>query len=308
MQFRLHRRQSTADTLRDLGDDLLQNAADRLRSAEVTPDDVHRTRTAIKRVRTLRGIVAPDDRPLDRSLRDINRALSGRRDADVLTATWHDLASRASPRKSAAFVDAEPVLAELTAEPVTAATPRYRSLAQQMDRCRQQWLRREIDNDGWLLLAPAFQNAYRGGRRQWQRLGTSPKAADLHALRKRAKQLQYLLELLQPASRERLAGERAAVEALTDLLGLHHDLEVLSERLAGDRAWPSATVRQQVGSVLRRRQEDLVRRILRQAATVFTEKPRDYLRRLERYWTTWREAPALGRPRPTHARRPVKPR
>lgn len=312
MSFRLRRRKPVAETVRDLGTSLLKQAADLLQVEPPTAPRIHRARTSIKRLRTLLTLVDPEmgpaPRPLDRQLRDANRALSVRRDADVLQATWRDLARQGPARKSAGFAESEAVLAALAAARPDQEPLALDAVVWQLHRARRAWQKLTIDGNGWPLFAAGLRASYRRGRRQWRRTRQRPDADALHALRKQGKHLQYLLELLEPASPDRLSGERAAVEALTDLLGRHHDLEVLALALDRELPWPSSRARRQVLSVLRKRQATLTRRALRRAESLFAEPPKDYLRRMKRYWTVWRKPVGSQRPPRKTRRLTVKPR
>jgi CHAD domain-containing protein len=82
-------------------------------------------------------------------------------------------------------------------------------------------------------LLAGLRRIYRQGRAGHRRVLDAPTTENLHAWRKRVKDLRYGSELLGDADAKRLRQVRRRARTLSELLGDDHDLAVLAE-MAGD--------------------------------------------------------------------------
>jgi len=202
---------------------------------EPAPETIHQARKSLKKLRAwlrlLRGELGSHYVLLNRLLRDAGRSLSGQRDADValqtlrrlrlgrqLTApqyqTLRTLLSRDRPSGDAA------VAASRARRLMKAA----RLYFDELD------LRTIDDETGDLTLRRHLRNQRMRCRRQLHRVGARPRAETLHDWRKQVKYLGYQHGLLAPRLRD--AGDDvAALKALGETLGLHHDFHALAQRL-----------------------------------------------------------------------------
>jgi hypothetical protein len=156
-------------------------------------------------------------RAYNRELRDQGRALSGTRDADVMVETVDLLAEHNTRRvKRAHFMAVRGRFVAGTAGELP--EHRMRELAGGVDR----WPLGGVSADA---LVEALTTTYRRGRKA---AAKPPTTENLHAWRKRVKDLWYQARLL---SDKRLARE---AKALSKLLGSDHDLAVLSGELPAD--------------------------------------------------------------------------
>jgi CHAD domain-containing protein len=102
--------------------------------------------------------------------------------------------------------------------------------------------------------------AWRRVRKKVEQLPAHPMPEDLHALRKRAKQGRYALELLTPIVGETASNTAEALEEMQEVLGDHHDAVVATGWLhdaAGDSGVEDAFVAGTLAGVLAGDQDEL---------------------------------------------------
>jgi CHAD domain-containing protein len=124
--------------------------------------------------------------------------------------------------------------------------------------------------------------SYRRGRRAMKAAAKSREEADVHGWRKRAKDLWYELRLFSDAWPSVLQASAAEAHRLGDLLGDHHDLAVLLDDLRERNLGESETAA--LEAAIDRRQEELVTEALPLGRRLYAERPKDFARRLRRYW------------------------
>jgi CHAD domain-containing protein len=233
--------------------------------AALDAEFLHDFRVALRRTRSvlrqLRGVFPPGEHERFRAeFRWLQQATGPARDLDVYVLEW--------PAMSALL--AERWRAEL--EPVVAALRRRRELAQRgcaaalrserALRLRADWaglLDRLVslpDADRPAAARPIGELAGRRIARVYRRMvehgraiAVDSPASEYHELRKRGKELRYLLELFgRPLYPEEMVGRLVeALKRLQDVLGRHQDREVqvamlcsLAEELGGQAARPQA--------------------------------------------------------------------
>jgi CHAD domain-containing protein len=269
----------------------LDRAVERLREAgeegDALAEAIHGARKDLKKARAalrlVRGELGKQTfKRENRALRDAARGLSASRDAEVKLETLDSLvdggdtpSGATAPWREALAADRDRIVGgegDGTAETVAAIEAVAARAAA--------W---EIRTDGWRLLAPGIDTAYREGRRAFRALGDAPGFEAVHELRKRGKDLWYQVRLLRetwPAVLDATAGE---IHDFTDLLGDHHDLTVLAVDLAG-RTEVGATHRETLRGLIEARQADLLADAVAGAERVYAEKPKAFVGRLRAYW------------------------
>jgi CHAD domain-containing protein len=192
---------------------------------------LHDARTDLKKSRSLLRLLRPGLEPQGyademSALREIGRALSDARDADVLPATLARLRQR--------WPDAvpQPVYVSLEARLNDRAHDADAGdvLAGQVGALREAQRRVE----GWDLrlhwddLLDEFTCTFRRGRKAMRRAQREPTDENLHEWRKRVKDHHYHLRLLEAAWPGVLDVYAAESQHLANLLGDDHDLAVLA--------------------------------------------------------------------------------
>jgi CHAD domain-containing protein len=143
-----------------------------------------------------------------------------------------------------------------------------------------------LRTDSWALVGPGLAKSYRDGRRAMKRVvAAGPSGENVHAWRKRAKDLWYQLRIVRDAWPELLGETIDQAHELTDLLGDHHDLAVLVDDL---RSRDDLGDRDAFESAIEKRQQELLVAARGIGRRLYAEKPKAFKRRIKRYWRAWR--------------------
>lgn len=272
-----------AEAQLDLTIELLRGAPQEERPA----DAVHEARKALKRLRALlrlgEGAIADQRfRHENRTLRDVGRALSGTRDAQVLLETLDGLRTR---YREAVHEEAWSGLRASLAGAATkagAVDPAHaasltRVLAGVRERAPQ-WAAPQNGRPD--ALANGFKSVYRRGRRAYATASSQPNGENLHGLRKRAKDLWHSAQLLEGVGAKQLRPLKQAAHHLADLLGDDHDLMILREHSLEHPELLSPLELELLLALISARQQDLQREAIACAAELYGEKPKKLLSRM----------------------------
>jgi CHAD domain-containing protein len=252
---------------------------------------VHSARKAVKKERSLlrlaRGAMAPKQRRREnRALRQAARGLSGVRDADVMVETVTQLSDRfAGQLPESAFTQIADQLER------TRGAQHGRRTASALDTRAVQELgavRLRIDDwqlkrSGWSAIETGLLRCYRQGRKAFARARREPSLEDLHAWRKRVKDLWYHERLLAPVCGPAIRGQAKDAHRLADLLGDDHDLGVLRQTLTRDHIAVAVDLDAVVRLIDHRRAE-LQAEAIHIGERVYAEKPKAFRRRMQRSW------------------------
>jgi CHAD domain-containing protein len=142
-----------------------------------------------------------------------------------------------------------------------------------------------LEDDSWELVEAGLIRGYRRARRAMRRVRSAEKADDVHRWRKRTKDLWYHLRLLRGVWKPVVGKTADQAHELADLLGNHHDLDVL----AGDlRTRETIDRREAIFKLIERRQRQLLKQAIKLGERLFAEKPKAFGRRFKGYWRAWR--------------------
>jgi hypothetical protein len=106
--------------------------------------------------------------------------------------------------------------------------------------------------------------------------------------RKRVKEHVHHMRLLQDVWPEAMKARRKEAETLADCLGDDHDLELLRLALPSCRPHARAKCLRRVRGLVDERQSGLRAVALTVGGRLYAEKPKEFARRIERYWRSWR--------------------
>jgi CHAD domain-containing protein len=260
------------DSVRRVGRDQLDAAAAGLYRPDDPVEAVHDARKRLKKARALLRLSRPalrrrEFRAANRSLRDQARALSGTRDADVLVQTVDALAERFAGQLPKARFDAVRAAVDTRSAP-TGELPadELHSLAA----AAESWAVDDADPD---TLERGVVKTYRRGRKALAAADADPTAENLHAWRKRVKDLWYQQRLLEQAWPGLLKAQAAEAKALSKLLGDDHDLVVLREHVRDD----------DIRALIDQRRQELLAESRALGRRVYAEKPKAFRDRLRTY-------------------------
>ena len=295
--FRLARDEGVGAGLARIAAGRAEAAVEGLRSAAAGEADaaeaVHESRKDLKKLRAVLRLLEGElgkraYRRENARFRDAGRALSQVRDAEVKLETLNVLA------------DDTEELPERAVETWRQGLESDRRAAANIDRGRaaaeaielvegglESILSWELEDGSWKTVEAALTRTYRRGRRAMKAAESSRSEGDFHEWRKRAKDLWYQLRLFEAAWPQLLGATAEEAHRLSELLGGHHDLALLREDLGERRLAEPATAA--LEAAIGRRQEQLTGEALPLGRRLYAERPRDFVRRLRRYWEAFEE-------------------
>jgi CHAD domain-containing protein len=295
VSYRLRDREGMADGVRRVVAEQLERAVAELRELDAEDRDaaVHDARKRLKKARSALRLARDDigqdvRRPENAAMRDAARRLAGARDAQVLIETLDDLSARAGgPAPPAGAVRAlrrrlvrdrdELAAATQTDEAASAAAAEIDGV---LERSRG-W---PLDEDGFAAACAGLKRIYRRGRRAMGDAVEDGGDEAWHEWRKRVKDLWYSLRILRPVARAQLKGPADEADALSDVLGDHHDVAVLRSALDEHASELDPDDVERLREALDRRRDELRRAALPLGRRLYAERPGDFAARLGAYW------------------------
>ncbi len=255
-------------------------------------EGVHDARTSLKRARALLRLVRPTlGEPVfteqnDR-LRAIGRTLSAARDAVVLVQVLDELRERSPEALGDRVYEElrERFVVQREAASVSEAT-RVATVAA-LVLAKESIAKLTIEDRGFRAIEPGLRALYAAGLRRLKRSRRRPEDARLHALRKRVKDLTYLVALLEPIWPPVLLGMHETLKRLGDRLGENRDLALLRAALAKE-AFLLPDELAPLNAAIDARRALLGNKAIPLAQRLFAERPRRFTARLGAYWDAWR--------------------
>lgn len=272
--------------------DQIDAAIAEIDSAELSREQVvHQVRKRCKKLRALVRLIRPgfDDYVRENAaFRDMARTLGGVRDQDVLIETCDKIS--ACYGKDADTEALQAVRTILLADKQDAANgalldERLATFRQAMMQARQRaefWI---VRDDGFAALSGGLRTMLKQAGRTMAAAREKPTAETMHEWRKRVKYHWYHARLLRSIWPAAMQAHLAAASELADLLGDHHDLTVLRERLT---ELPHLHGARSVDKMAAKREKELAEEIFQKGALLLAERPKALARRWGRYWQLWR--------------------
>lgn len=288
MSYRFQNGETFTEGMRRILREQLGQAIEELEAEPPSEKAIHAARKSFKKVRSLlrlvRSRVGQEHFKRENGrLRTAGHRLAGARDAQVRAATVASLLDGGADevlREMLAGFEAEGRAAgeEATESDAVAATRlAVREALEQID----QWADAE-----WSDARAGIQRAYRRGRALRKDCVEGGSDEELHAWRKRVKDLWYhlrLLRLLWPPVMKTLASE---AHELADLLGDDHDLSVLRGAVLAEPERHGEKATAELLMRIDRRRSQLQASVWQLGARLHAEKPKAFIRRID----AWREA------------------
>jgi CHAD domain-containing protein len=275
----------------------INHAIDELKGrTDSSPEEaVHEARKDMKKlravVRLVRAEIGDDVYRRENALfRDAGRELSSMRDADVMLGTLAKLEAELPPETVGDLRQALEGHRLRTA--AGARVQASRQVLVMLASARRRVGRWPLDDDGFDLVAVGLERVYRRGRRAFRTARAEPTTENLHEWRKRVKDLWYHLSILRETWRPVMDALADEAHTASERVGDDHDLAVL---LAWAAENAPGTAEALAGPVERRR-ASLQADAFRIGARLYADKPRAFIRRLERWWDA---SPASASPAAT---------
>ncbi len=173
----------------------------------------------------------------DRCVRNIGRLVSDLRDAQVRLQTFIQLRDKAAKNSERQLFPLTGELLLLERESFSAAFAGWQKEAiPQLENVKARLMAWTLDGLTWKQICNAVCKIYRRGQRALAKVMDDPEPEDVHAWRKRVKDVWYELRILQPLNRTVLEEMAHYAEVLGELLGSEHDLNFLWARLEKESA------------------------------------------------------------------------
>lgn len=254
---------------------------------------VHETRKHLKKARAaLRLARGEIDRDVwkreDRCLGKVGQLISEVRDAEVRLQTVRQLRKFARGKKRG-FQQTEELLS-FELDSFLAAFSEWpleaeERLSQTLERIRN-WPLNELSCK---RLRQNVQRTYKRGRRALKTATRKTSTKNLHTFRKRVKELWYQLRLLRPLASVVFKELNDELKTLGECLGQVHDLAFVGQRLSsiGPARKQSDRI---LNALIASRRKELERTAIALGERFYAERPRQFARRISRYFSEWETA------------------
>jgi CHAD domain-containing protein len=269
----------------------VDDAIAQLRGEAGTGEAVHEARKDLKKTRSaLRLVRKPLGDAYQREnehYREVGRALSSFRDAEVLIEALDELIERFGDAAGEHFV---PLRDELGAQARAASDDgslerAMAHAAAALDAGRPRIEELPLSGDGWRLIGPGLQRSYRRGRKRLAAVEDDATVTNLHEWRKRVKDLWYQLRLIREADRELIGSLADHAHGLSDHLGDDHDLALLREEgMRRSDVFGEAGDQRLLFELIDQRRGELQFAALSLGRRIYEEKPKKFTKRLESRW------------------------
>jgi CHAD domain-containing protein len=307
MAYRLKAGRPLAKSIRRAGLDQIERAASELARNPNPHEGVHQARKAFKRMRALLVLIRPiigekayarEDRRYSR----LGRRFSGARDIQAMLETVRKLeiryalsgksgASRKKGGGAACAVIGDWLRHERSlAEKNLSGERHVGDGLEALMKAERRFNALPLDAAELQGVVQGLKDGYRAGRHGFAKAYATREDEDFHDWRKAMQRHWRHLQLVASAWPEALQPRIDLAQELSQLLGDDHDLSVLREKVAANRAvFASELDDAQVDEFVRlccKRQAELRRLAKARGARLFGEKPRAFGVRIANYWRT----------------------
>jgi len=292
LSFRFSRSDDTVEAgVRRIAGAHVDRAIAAIDDAALSRDEiVHAVRQRCKKLRALVRLVRsgfPAYAPENEAIRDMGRMLAGARDAHVLVATLDTLCAGAQVPLDAQHLR---LLRERLGRGEEGMEPPAAPLAA----CRARLLAARVRSANWFLtgddgamLAGGFEREWRLARKAMRRALDDRGGEASHEWRKRVKTHGQHLRLLRDVAKGRAGRPAGQADALGDLLGERHDLDLFTTRLTAlALADGELATRERLLATARARTKALDEAAFRIGHRLFDERPGGMIARIGKGWRT----------------------
>lgn len=292
MAYRIRRQDKSIEkAVRRIAREQLGKAVNAIEDSDDIAQTVHDVRKRCKKVRGLLRLVRQGFDGFDeenRAYRDIAGGLSGPREYQVALHTI-DLMLR-DIRSESASESLSTCRTLLEADGAAQMVQPRLALSEALDRlasARRRIKDWELDDDGWSAIEPGIGKTYRKAHSAARKIEDGDSAESYHVLRKALKYHWYhtrLLEKIRPdamRARARMAGR------LTEILGDHHDLSDLENRLEPHLEGAQRKSVEMVLILARRRRTVLEGQSHELCAKLLKKRPDDLVSDWQSDWRKW---------------------
>ena len=277
-----------------------QRAATELGRTEMAAANVHETRKAVKRLKSLLRLMRPaiskkTFRTRYERISKIGATLAPLRDRHVMFETIGKLETRFGPEGIRVLQPLRPLLAGSTNVTPERSDPHAarRVIAKTIVEA-QKFEKIAFKSKGIEALSSGVEETYRAGRRNFARAYKHPSDDAFHDLRKTVQWHWRQMTLLSRAWPEYCEVRVAACRQLAELLGDDHDLAVLEAAVRKLKSHLSENAGP-IENLIILRKDELRKAALPYAERLFAERPKDFVRRISAYWISSKKKRQLDR-------------
>src|SRR5262245_4254595 len=293
MGFKLKKKESVRVGLRRIAREEIDEALKLLEKKPADPEQtVHELRKHLKKLRAVARLVRDElgeafDRD-DAAAQEIGRRLAPVREASARVFTLGLLRSKYAkgfPSEGARLIEKRLVARRRAVLGKLERGSTFSALARDLAALRRRVRTWPIQKEGFACLEPGLRRGYRKGRRAEPRAFASRADEDFHDWRKRAKDLRYHVELLEPIWPATMTGLEKTLHDLTDRLGDDHDLADLRAALTvSPKLTAGAAGTTKLVELIDRRRSELQQDARPLATRIYGETPRSFDGRIGSYF------------------------
>jgi len=316
MAYRLKQGESVPDGIKRIVTEEIDSAAEGLQNCGLKDRDaaIHEARKGLKKIRGALRLVWSElgdtYRNENSCFQDVGRRLSELRDAQAVLEVFDTVVRRHQGALRTRAVTA------LRRGIESAKREKQRSInvielmqtaIGSLRAARERIAGWPLQNDGFAALAPGLKLAYRRGRSALVKAERNPDPALYHEFRKRAKDHWYHIRLLESVWTEAQQARESSLHDLETWLGDDHNLVVLCDQVQKDSARYGVQQDIQLFLTLAAQyQKELRKNSVALGHRLYEEKPRQFVRRMEKLWDVWQQDPKSMRQVQKDRRTPPK--
>lgn len=251
---------------------------------------VHETRKHLKKARAaLRLVCGEIDRDVwkreDRCLAKVGQLISEVRDAEVRLQTVRQLREYTRGKKRS-FEETEELLAFELDSFIAAFSEWPQEAEERLCRTLERIKEWPLDDLSCKRLRENVQGTYKRGRQVLKKAIKKTNTENLHAFRKRAKELWYQLRLLRPLAPKVFRELNDELKTIGEYLGQVHDLAFVAQRLSS--IGPARKQGQRIlNALIAARGNELEFTAIALGERFYAERPRQFARRIAQYFSEW---------------------
>ncbi|WP_339734059.1 CHAD domain-containing protein [uncultured Gimesia sp.] len=301
MSYQFKQQESLESGVRRIAAEQLSQAIRELKNAEQNPHQtIHEVRKHFKKLRGMIRLVCSglgdDYARLNVWYRDAGRRLSRVRDAESMLESLQKLKERFSDPKyeyTELFSELENrflARKQQLVEEWIDLDLELQSLSQQLEAALEAVEGWKIKGKAAKIIRDGLQQTYQRGADALAILHQRPDDDLFHESRKRSKYHLYHMRLISAVWQPMLTARIAELDLLNDYLGDDHDLTVMTQLITSEtESFGSAANVEQLLSLIREQRQSLQTAAFQMADRIFAEKPKAFARRMQAYWTLWRD-------------------
>ena len=266
---------------------------------EEVHESIHETRKSTKRIRAVLRMIRDEIGYSsyyreNRFYRDLSRELSDIRNFKVLSESikvlQQDLSNTISQE---VFVSLDEELSrqvDLVKGGKAGLSQFFKEVAGKIEMARNRIYDFPIRHNDFRAFEGGLFRMYSQGKRFLTEARQNPSPILLHDLRKRLKYFWYQVEILQPIFPGPMKAYASTLEAISENLGIYHDLHMLQEFLGETNIIPDLKIMETLQEACLARQSMLLYNTMPLADIAYSEKPAAMVKRLASYWKIYAQS------------------